>query len=631
MGSAATDSRPWRAASLAALPALGLFSAALGGGAYGLIARSEVFVLVWWTLLFGLTFALLPRARPTRTMTIAVACWLLLAGWTALGLQWTESSERTFIEVARVLGLAGAVLAIGVTFRDDEWRLAVAAVAVAAAGVCALAMTSRLAPALLDDPLSSAGLVRRLSFPLNYWNALGCWSAMTVTLSLAWSAHARAWLPRGAALAGACLAGSVLYLTYSRSAAAGVLIGVVVVVALSRHRWLAAVHALVALAGTGVIILAIRSAPAIAQGTGGEGGGKVAIVAGFVFLACPVAALLTSRLRIETWRAPRQSVRAAMIAAAVVAVLAAAATGPALANRAWQSFHRPTPSLTGDPALRLGTLGGTRHALWSAALDGFAEHPLGGTGAGTYEFVWNRHPHRAYYVRDAHSIYLESLAELGLPGALLLLGALGSLLAAAVGSALRQEGAAGPAVAGALVVYCICAGVDWMWESTAVTAMALALGALAAASGSRPAAPLLARRRAAVAVAALLGLGIQLPVIASAVQVRTSQQAARAGDADKAIAAATTAVQVAPWAATGYSQRALVLERLGLGGRAAADARRAADREPTSWRHWLVLARVEAERGRIRQAVDAARRAAALNPRAPLFAEQKRPARSQPP
>ena len=625
MEAAESDNRPWRGAALAALPALGLFTAALGGGAYALIARSEAFVLVWWTLVLGLTFALLPRARPTRTMTVAVACWLLLAGWTALGLLWTESLERTFIEVARVLGFAGAVLAIGLTFRDGEWRLAVAAVAVAAAGVCGLAMSSRLAPALFDDPLSSADLVRRLSFPLNYWNALGCWSAMTVTLALAWSAHARAWLPRGAALAGACLAGSVLYLTYSRSATAGVLIGVVVVVALTRHRWLVAAHALVALAGTGVIILAIRSAPAIAQGTGGEGGGKVAIVAGLVFLACPVAALLTSRSRVETWRAPRRPVRAAMIAAAVVAGFAAVATGPALADRAWQSFHRPTPSLTGDPALRLGTLGGTRHALWSAALDGFADHPLGGTGAGTYEFVWNRDPHRAYYVRDAHSIYLESLTELGLPGALLLLGAIGSLLAAAVASALREAGGAGPAVAGTLAVYCICAGVDWMWESTAVTAMAVALGALAATSGSRPSAPLIARRRVAVAVAALLGLGIQLPVIASAVQVRASQQAARAGDADEAIAAATTAVQVAPWGAAGYSQRALVLERLGLGGRAAADARRAADREPTSWRHWLVLARVEAERGRIGPAIAAARRAAALNPRAPLFAAPKRP------
>ena len=132
-------------------------------------------------------------------------------------------------------------------------------------------------------------------------------------------------------------------------------------------------------------------------------------------------------------------------------------------------------------------------------------------------------------------------------------------------------------------------------------------------------------------IVAVLALGVQLPVLAAAVQVRVSQRATRAGDVDEAVSAATTACMVAPWGATGYAQRAVVLERLGLGARAAADARRAADREPTNWEHWLVLARIEAERGRIGPAVAAARRAAALNPRAPLFAVPKRPAQTRRP
>ena len=85
---------------------------------------------------------------------------------------------------------------------------------------------------------------------------------------------------------------------------------------------------------------------------------------------------------------------------------------------------------------------------------------------------------------------------------------------------------------------------------------------------------------------------------------------------------ATDAVQVAPWQASGYVQRAQLLERLGLGTRAAADARRATRREPTNWEHWLVLARIEAERGDVRGAVAAVRRSAALNPHAPLFRAQ---------
>jgi hypothetical protein len=622
-----SDSRSWPAWCLAALLALGLFAAALEGGAYAVIVRSEAFVLLWWTLVLALAFTLLPRARGTRTITISLVAWIVLAGWIALSLLWTESRERTVIELARVLGFAGVVLAVGVSFRGDEWRLAVAAVTAAAVGVCALAMTSRLAPGLFDNPLTSAGLLRRLAFPLNYWNALGCWSAMTAALSLAWSAHARSWPVRGAALAGVCLAASVVYLTYARSGTAGVVIGVVAVVGLSRHRWLAAAHALVALTGAGIIVLAVRAAPEISRGTGGDGGGTVAMIAGLVFLACPFAALLTQRAGLETRRMAPRNARVAIIVAGVLALLAAGAVGPALASRAWESFHRPTPSLTGDPVQRFATLGGTRSALWSAALRAFADHPLGGTGAGTYEFVWNRDPHRAYYVRDAHSLYLESLGELGLPGALLVLAVLGSLLAAAVRVALSESDAGGAAAgpAAALLVFCVCAGVDWMWESTAVTAMAVALGGLAAAAGARPSGPLGARRRVAATIVAVLALGVQLPVLAAAVQVRVSQRATRAGDVDEAVSAATTAVLVAPWGAAGYAQRAVVLERLGLGARAAADARRAADREPTNWEHWLVLARIEAERGRIGPAVAAARRAAALNPRAPLFAAPKRP------
>ena len=178
-----------------------------------------------------------------------------------------------------------------------------------------------------------------------------------------------------------------------------------------------------------------------------------------------------------------------------------------------------------------------------------------------------------------------------------------------------------------MLVYCVCAGVDWMWESTAVTAAALALGSLVATRGARPAGPLGAPRRAVLIAVAAAGLAVQLPVLAAAVQVRTSQRAVRAGDFDEAVSAATTAVEVAPWAASGYSQRALVLEQLGFGARAAADGRRATGREPTNWKHWLVLARIEAERGRLGPALADARRAAALNRRAPLFATQRPRAR----
>jgi hypothetical protein len=584
-------------------------------------------VVIWWTLTLGLSFGLFPRARLNGAVLLAVLCWMALAAWLAVGLTWTESLERTVIELTRVTGLAGVVLGIGWSFVGREWRLAAAALTAAAAGVCLVALISRLAPDLLASPLRSSGLARRLSFPLNYWNALGCWAAMTVALTLPWSAHARRWPVRGAALAGTCLAASVAYLTYSRSAAAGVVIAAAAVLALSRHRWLVAVHVAAAAAGTAAVILAIRSEPAIARGTGGAGGATVALVAVVALAACVLVAWATTRAGLERLRISPSRTRVVLAVGAVAVLLGAVTVGPALANRAWRSFEEPTPALTGDPAQRFATLGGTRRALWGAALGAFRRDPLTGTGAGTFEFVWNRDPRRSYFVRDAHSLYIESLGELGLPGALLVVAALGTLLVGAVRAALGETGDTGRGAAAgccaALLVFCVSAGVDWVWESTAVAAMALAAGTVVAGAGSARAPRRPIARRVPLAAGALLVVAIQLPVLGAATQIRASQRAAERGDLEQAVVDATNAVQVAPWQASGYVQRALVLERLALATRAAADARRAIRREPTNWEHWLILARIEAERGDVRAAVAAARRSAAFNPQAPLFRSQE--------
>ena len=214
MATGKTDIPSLSAALLAALLGLGLLVAAVAGGTYGLIPRSEWFLLIFWSLTLGLSLGFFPRARLTRTLSFVLLGWIALVLWVAVGLAWTESAERTVIELARVMGLGGIVLALGWSFVGREWRLAAATLTAAAAGVCLVALISRLAPDLLSSPLRSSGLARRLSFPLHYWNAVGCWAAMTVALTLAWSAHAPWWPARGAALASTCLATTVAYLTY---------------------------------------------------------------------------------------------------------------------------------------------------------------------------------------------------------------------------------------------------------------------------------------------------------------------------------------------------------------------------------------------------------------------------------
>jgi hypothetical protein len=421
-----------------------------------------------------------------------------------------------------------------------------------------------------------------------------------------------------------CLAIPVAYLTYSRSAAIAVALAVLGVVAVSRHRWQALLNALVAGLGSLVIIAVIRAHPDIADGRGTEGAVVVAEACVLVVAACVVAGLAGMTERLAAFRLPYRTARASLGAAAAMCVVAVVVVGPTLADRVWASFERRDESAAvADPAQRLGNLSGVRRQLWAVGLDAFAEHPLRGTGAGTFEFVWNRDPRRDTAVRDGHSLYVETLAELGLPGLLLILTALGSLLVAALRAPFRQPDGAAAGLAGgcavAFGVFCVTAGVDWLWELTAVTALALACAGLAVVAGDSRPLRLSVPARAAAALVALVWVAVQLPALIGASEVRSSRQAIREGRVQDALSAAGTAITAQPWGASGYLQRALVLERAGALRRAAADARRATDREATNWQTWLILGRIQAERGHIPAALRAARRARELNPHSPLF------------
>jgi Flp pilus assembly protein TadD len=83
--------------------------------------------------------------------------------------------------------------------------------------------------------------------------------------------------------------------------------------------------------------------------------------------------------------------------------------------------------------------------------------------------------------------------------------------------------------------------------------------------------------------------------------------------------AASAARAIEPWAASGHLQVALVLERAGMLDAARRSVRRALDADPDDWRIWLVAARLSVKAGAPDDARRDLARAAALNPRSPLF------------
>jgi hypothetical protein len=254
-----------------------------------------------------------------------------------------------------------------------------------------------------------------------------------------------------------------------------------------------------------------------------------------------------------------------------------------------------------------------------------------GSGAGTWEFWWSRIGTLDDFVRNSHSLYFDVLPELGVIGVALLLLLMGFPLRVAY-RRYRRSGedpdarATIAALAAVAVVFTLSTIVDWTWKLPAVgavyfVALGLLVGPALAPEGDGAATVAERRRKPAYGTGILLVGFAWLALIASAVpmlaerKVRESQQHVRDRQPDKAVAAADTAVRLAPWAAEPKVQSALV-HQLALQPTPALErASEATVTEPANWRNWLVLADIQAWANQPANADQSLRRALALNPR----------------
>jgi hypothetical protein len=609
---------PARALGLGAAAAAPLVLAFQGGG-YDIVVRQEFGLVLWWSIAILALLGLIPRSRPSRPARVALAALAGMVGWSLLTLAWTASAERTFAEVARLIVLASIPVIAYLGLHRATWRQAADGAIVALLTLPLVALSGRLVPELPWADASNAFEGRRLLGPLEYWNAMAAWGAMAFGASLLVSSHRRRPALRGLALAATPVAGAVVYLTYSRAGVAGVILAVALAIGLGANRVTVALHALAASAATAVIILVIRSQTDIAEGVGGGGALPVALVVLAGCALCAVVARATRRSGIDRARLPERFIRPGLIACIGVALLGTALLGPSVTSRAGdQFFGAGYPDEVGDPAARLASLEGSRAQVWGSALDAFEAKPAGGIGPGTFELWWTRTSTEAEVLRDAHSLYLETLAEQGLPGFALLVAMLAAALAAAVRARAAMHRTRDRATVSALilvfVLFLFHAGIDWMWESTAVAVMALGSIAVAGAAAGRRRRPD-ARRGWWLAGVALLAGITQVPGIVATDRLRASTAALQSGAPDAAVDLAEDAVRAQPWAATPYAARALAALDVGDLDRAEVDSKAAIDREPTGWRLWRLRFAVLQAAGSGEEALAALDRMVELNPR----------------
>jgi hypothetical protein len=226
-------------------------------------------------------------------------------------------------------------------------------------------------------------------------------------------------------------------------------------------------------------------------------GGPTDHVVTVVLIAAAVTALVVAAVAaLETYRPPSRALartlaRAWTTVVVVVAVAGAgvglvAAGGPVKPLRsAWHSFKGGYESNPSGNRLTSG-LGSGRYDFYRVALNLFADHPVAGIGADNFFQDYLQHGTTDETPSYPHDLALRTLAQTGVIGGLLLLGALASALVAAW-QGMRPPGgdALSAAVAGgaALVfLYWIVHGMtDWFWEWAGLGAPAFAFLGLACA------------------------------------------------------------------------------------------------------------------------------------------------------
>ncbi len=629
-----------RAAATWLIAAVSITYIGLDGGGYATTVWASVGVIFCWGALVGALLALGRACRPTPAGWVMICALAALTVWSAVGLIWSESAERTLTGVARDATYLG-VLAIAVGgVRARYARHLVAGVATGIVVIAVVALLSRMFPGSFGkiptySLLSSAPT--RLSYPLSYWNALAELIAIGIPLVWGLATQARTPLRQAATASVLPLLVLTLTLTLSRGGLLALALAALTYLLLAPNRWLQLATALNAAVGGGLLTLVAYHLPALRQGLATNaarhdgvtllivtvvvcaGAAAVQFVVGVAFQRQTLIRLGDAVQRGSMWLRWRSIVVPLLLGAVAALVLLGI---PHRLAGAWNRFEHPPVAENLNPG-RLATLNGNgRDQFWRASLLAVERHPRG-LGTGSWEFWWTRTGNEAAgYAANAHSLFFETLAEDGIPGGVLIVVFLGAAIIGVVRRA-RCYGidkTSFAAIAAACAAFVVAALSDWAWQVPVVSISFLAL--MGAALGSederehRPTAIAVRLLAILASVACLVSIAIPL---AAALEVQDSQAAVARGAFRSAVGFARTAERIEPYGATPWLQAALALELDGDLRRAEGAARRAQANEPDNWRPPLMLARILAERGQASASRRSARHALLLNPTLPTL------------
>lgn len=556
-----------------------------------------------------------------------------LGVWQGISSAWAFQPSAAINAMNQTLLYAAAfALALVGVRRASDLNALIWSAMVGSGVISAFALASRLLPELVSGDDQA-----RLSNPITYWNGLGAIAAFGALLSVGMAWHPS--MPRRARAGAAALTPLfllTLLLTFSRGAAAALILGLALLLALAPGR-LETIAGAVLTVGVSVPLLFVANGEEGIAALGGvlpphEAEGKrilVVLVATMIASALVglAAGMLLARLTRRSRRISGISV-AACIALGVAALLFVRMpdAGPVGWTEqqitSFKTFDAGARADATSVSDRLAVAAGSgRWQNWSVAANQFRESPIVGTGAGDYVFYWQQDRDVELSVTNAHSLYLEVLGETGTVGLILLL-----VPSVAIGAAFmvyrRRGGHSGQvrcvAVAlSAAAVIAIHAAGDWDYQLPAIMLPAAAIAGGASklmgvgwtrGRGSPVAA------RACLPVGAFVAIVLVAGPTASAGALARALDSASRGELDHALGLAQSAAALSPQESAPRLLEANLLSDLGRTGEADAAFRAAAERSPHDWTIFADWASALNRRGDREPARIASRRALWLNP-----------------
>ena len=617
----------------------GFTALALAGGGFGATAFAAGGLVVWARALVGLATGVVPRAEPPGAAVLAGLMLAGLAGLMALSLAWASDDGNGFEDVVRTLAYLGLFVVVVVASARGEARPWLAGLAIGLTVVGVIALLGRFEPSWFGNPDADLAeslptVLGRLTYPIGYWNGLAAVIAAAIVL-LAWfAATSTSRRVRTLAVAAMPAVLLALWMTDSRGGIIAAALAVVVLLIAGPFRARLVANLFIGVVA-GAILIGIAEGhddllnhPATSPDAAGQGDWMLA----FTILIVAAAGVTRRWLdaRIQPFRISARAGRVEIAIAAVAVLAVVIASNPI---EQWNDF-KAVPTGEDVASGNVGFLrggGSGRYQFWETAVDAFASAPVGGVGTGDYTPYWFEHRAIPIPATRAHSVFFETLAELGIVGLALLLGFFAAVAVAGVKRLRTPERIVetGPALA-LLVIGLAAAAVDWTWDLPAVFGITVVAAALLTGPATLPGPDpgpspgryvARSRRRFGAGVVLLLVAWISICgsalLLLSAHSLDSSRAAADRGDVQAAVDAANDAIDLQPWSAEPRQQLALVYEQAGEYDKAGEAIDQAIERSPDDYRLRLLAARIAGQAGDAAAARAALADAHRLNPQDP--------------